>query len=325
MSAPPPAGYGPPGGYPGQPGGYPGQPGKPGMPGAYPGQHGAYPGQPGMPGAYPGQPGMPGGYPGQPGMPGAYPGQPGGYPGQPGMPGAYPGQPGMPGGKPGGKMTKEQKKMQKKMGKKGKGGVAGMTGAMGAMGVGGAAAAQQKWYTQYYDQIQPHELEPLKQWFAATDTDKSGEISAPELMTAQWPGDAKLDQETIHKLIRVFDSDFSGSISFYEYASLHKFVVRLQQAFAMYDRDRSNTLEPHELQPALQAAGFSYITEFAVRPFIKKIQKTNVVSVTFSSFVALCTQLSHVGGEFDKLDTTKTGRVTLDKAQFTKVLLASMI
>jgi EF-hand domain pair len=69
-------------------------------------------------------------------------------------------------------------------------------------------------------------LEPLKQWFAATDSDKSGEISAAELVTAKWPGDAKLDRETIHKLIRVFDNDYSGSISFYEYASLHKVTFR---------------------------------------------------------------------------------------------------
>jgi hypothetical protein len=52
---------------------------------------------------------------------------------------------------------------------------------------------------------------------------------------------------------------------------LHFFFSVCLLAFTMYDRDRSNTLEPHELQPALQAAGFSYITEFAVRPFIKKV------------------------------------------------------
>jgi len=41
--------------------------------------------------------------------------------------------------------------------------------------------------------------------------------------------------KTAVKLIKVFDRDGSGTIDFYEYASLHKFITSLQTAFTTAD------------------------------------------------------------------------------------------
>jgi hypothetical protein len=42
-------------------------------------------------------------------------------------------------------------------------------------------------------------------------------------------------------LMQVFDSDYSGSIEFNEYAALHKFIHTMQFAFTQADAVSTNT------------------------------------------------------------------------------------
>lgn len=127
------------------------------------------------------------------------------------------------------------------------------------------------------------------------------------LQNAPWPGGVSFDPTTCYKLVRTFDNDWtgtavlfqsslprrytkfsffkftspSGTITFYEFAALFKFVMCtplslplcrihnftlslslfdpltvLHSIFQMADQNRSGTLEPMELQWALQQAGF---------------------------------------------------------------------
>eukprot|EP01099_Mayorella_cantabrigiensis_P006166 TRINITY_DN50_c0_g1_i1.p1 TRINITY_DN50_c0_g1~~TRINITY_DN50_c0_g1_i1.p1 ORF type:complete len:282 (-),score=70.02 TRINITY_DN50_c0_g1_i1:238-1056(-) len=219
----PPGNYPPPAGYPPAypPAGYP--------PSGYP-QPGGYPPPAGYPPAgYPPGSAAPPNYPGAPGVSpyGGYPPQPG-FPGQPG---AYPppGQPGFP-------------------------------GAYSSPYAVPPNAANQ-WYSQYYNQINAQEMQRLTAWFQSVDRDRSGHIDVNELATSIWPGGRQFDKWTITKFLAVFDEDRSGSMTFYEYAALYKYIESLTNAFFFCDRDRSMTLDPNELPTALQQAGYQLDVE----------------------------------------------------------------
>ncbi|GAA5904254.1 hypothetical protein JCM5296_007417 [Sporobolomyces johnsonii] len=83
----------------------------------------------------------------------------------------------------------------------------------------------------------------LRAWFDAVDVDRSGQISQIELKQAL--------------LMNIFDTDMSGSIGFQEFAGLWQYVKEWQQVFRNFDRDRSGTIEGHELANALQTFGYS--------------------------------------------------------------------
>jgi hypothetical protein len=55
------------------------------------------------------------------------------------------------------------------------------------------------------------------------------------------------------------------------------------------------------------------------------MQAANNFNITFSSFVVLCVQLAQINEMFGKYDTTRSGRITLDRNQFMKVCLSTMV
>jgi len=213
---------------------------------------------------------------------------------------------------------------------------------------------QNKWYSQYYNQLQPQEIQNLHQWFAAVDVDRSGEINAAELANAKFPGDVRLDVTTCQTLIKTFDNTGRGVVTFYEYAALFKFMLHLQQAFLYCDRDRSGTLDPSELQIALHQAGFP-VEESTVRPFLKRFQGSPAPGalpgahgappgqtppygappgahgappighpITFAVFVALSVSLAHARAVFTKLDTDNDGRITLDLTSYLRLTMQNL-
>eukprot|EP01091_Cochliopodium_minus_P019845 TRINITY_DN846_c0_g1_i1.p1 TRINITY_DN846_c0_g1~~TRINITY_DN846_c0_g1_i1.p1 ORF type:complete len:144 (-),score=39.69 TRINITY_DN846_c0_g1_i1:319-750(-) len=88
----------------------------------------------------------------------------------------------------------------------------------------------QGWFTVYYNLIQPHEMLEITSWFQSIDRDRSGSITANEIQHCTF-GQLPLGFEVAQKLVRVFDKDKSGTIDFYEYAAMHKFLALMQGAF----------------------------------------------------------------------------------------------
>ena len=96
----------------------------------------------------------------------------------------------------------------------------------------------------------------LRGTFASVDKDRSGHITAVELTSLQFGG-KKFSLDTAKKLVKVFDVDKSGSISFEEYAALHQFVMSMQAAYYQHDRDNSGKLDKAEvLQALMSGTGF---------------------------------------------------------------------
>ena len=145
--------------------------------------------------------------------------------------------------------------------------------------------------------IPPHEIAQLQGWFFQVDTDRSGAIDLNELSRAQWPHGRAFDPSTLRRLMRVFDTDYSGTMSFFEFAALHKFVGTLQMAFQYCDRDRSWTLDPGELHMALSQAGLAVDPE-SMHSILVRYSRQGHVS--FDNFVAISVQLAHIRSLFEK-------------------------
>mmetsp|Transcript_32830 Transcript_32830/g.91930 ORF Transcript_32830/g.91930 Transcript_32830/m.91930 type:complete len:277 (+) Transcript_32830:86-916(+) len=272
--------------YPPQGGGYPPQQG------GYPPQQGGYPPQAGyQQGGYPPQAG---GYPPQQG---GYPPQAGGYPPQAGR--------GAPGGMPGYPQQSGYPPQQSMYG--------------GPQGGHLTAYGQ-----QYYNQIDQSRMLELQGAFASVDKDRSGHITATELTNLQFGG-KKFGLATAKKLLKVFDVDGSGSISFQEYAALHQFVMSMQGAFFQFDRDRSGKLDKTEVTQALVAGGFQ-LTQKTVDDLIKKFKQSQqrfaAQGLDFEQFLQMSSYLGQVRSTFMVYDTNRSGWINLNLEQLVQISTA---
>jgi len=164
------------------------------------------------------------------------------------------------------------------------------------------------WAQGLYNQITPQELQVMQQWFQSVDQDRSGTISAQELAGVLFNG-KPIGLPVALKLIRVFDKDNSGSIEFREYASLHKFMQNMQNAFFAADRDRSGFIDANEMQQAIGGAGFQLS-----QPTLQAISTKFSVpgrGVDFPNYLFLCAHLAQMRAIFEWNDTDKDGRITL--------------
>lgn len=167
----------------------------------------------------------------------------------------------------------------------------------------------QGWYTQYYHQISPQEMQQVRQWFMSMDRDRSGSISANELANVAIGG-VPIGFETAVKLIRVFDVDKNGTIDFYEYGALHKFLLSMQALFQQQDRDRNGRLDANEIGAALSAGGFR-LGPVATQSMFRKYNKSGY-GISTVEFLGLVAHVAQVKSLFEWRDKQKTGQVTLD-------------
>jgi len=169
---------------------------------------------------------------------------------------------------------------------------------------------------QYYNQIAPQELNEIRNMFAAVDKDGSGSITANELTTIQFGG-RLLTLATAKMLVSVFDTDRSGSIGFFEYAALHKFISSMVLAFTTHDRDRSGRIDVREAADAVGQAGFRFqvstiqtlVTRFERRAMYGAVHQSGL---DMETFLQMCAYLGQVKSTFDVQDTDKDGWININ-------------
>ncbi|GAA6059344.1 hypothetical protein JCM10212_003242 [Sporobolomyces blumeae] len=99
---------------------------------------------------------------------------------------------------------------------------------------------------------------PLRAWFDAVDLDRSGYITQLELKQALVNGDWQpFDDQTVQMLMRIFDTDGNGTITFQEFSGLWQYIKEWQNVFRTFDRDHSGTIESAELANALSTFGYN--------------------------------------------------------------------
>ena len=96
----------------------------------------------------------------------------------------------------------------------------------------------------------------LQQWFAV-NTDRSGRISSVELQRALAIGGLSFSLKMASSLVRLYDSDSTGMLTFEEFCHLHADLQRIQRVFAAIDTPSAGKLNLPQIQMALTSLGFT--------------------------------------------------------------------
>ncbi|XP_062105535.1 uncharacterized protein LOC133817141 [Humulus lupulus] len=154
----------------------------------------------------------------------------------------------------------------------------------------------------------------LREWFDRVDSEKSGFITASQLKKALAVGNLEFSVSVVQQMIRMYDFDKNGTMSFDEFVALNKFLLKVQQAFSDLERDRGY-LVTDEVFEALVKIGFS-LDSPAFYTVCESFDQKKNGRFRLDDFISLCIFLQSARNMFDSFDTAKQGRVTLDLNQF---------
>ncbi|KAK3299057.1 uncharacterized protein B0H64DRAFT_371454 [Chaetomium fimeti] len=152
--------------------------------------------------------------------------------------------------------------------------------------------------------------------FRAVDKDGTGQLSERELSAALVNGDwTAFDPQTVRMMIRMFDSDRSGTIGFEEFCGLWSFLASWRSLFDRFDADRSGNISLDEFNNALVA--FRYrLSERFVEILFRTYDKRNEGVMSFDLFVQACISLKRMTDVFKRYDDDRDGYITLSFEDF---------
>ncbi|EDR24953.1 grainin, putative [Entamoeba dispar SAW760] len=153
---------------------------------------------------------------------------------------------------------------------------------------------QFQWWYPLVQNLSANDFRELQDWFKKIDKDKSGILELDELLKARWPKDMKMNNDTIKRLMLIFDADNSGSIGFFEFIALYNWVKLCVATFKHFDIDQSGSLDITELQAALPQLGFNLNKQScdalirANKNLIGKKKLNQVQFICATSYLAQC-------------------------------------
>ncbi|KAF1951838.1 EF-hand [Byssothecium circinans] len=161
-----------------------------------------------------------------------------------------------------------------------------------------------------------NDRDALWRLFGAVDKDRSGNLTEAELRTALVNGDwSPFDGHTVKMMIRMFDTDRSGSINFEEFCGLWGFLSAWRGLFDRFDADRSGSISYAEFSEALVAFGYRLSPNF-VRLLYSTYDRRNDNNMSFDLFVQACISLKRMTDVFKKYDDDRDGYITLSFEEF---------
>ncbi|KAI4868620.1 EF-hand [Hypoxylon rubiginosum] len=160
--------------------------------------------------------------------------------------------------------------------------------------------------------------------FRAVDKDSTGQLSEKELSAALVNGDwTAFDPQTVRMMIRMFDSDRSGTIGFEEFCGLWSFLASWRALFDRFDADRSGNISPDEFSNALVA--FRYrLSQGFVDLLFRTYDKRGEGVMSFDLFVQACISLKRMTDVFKKYDEDRDGYITLSFEDFLVEILKQL-
>lgn len=154
----------------------------------------------------------------------------------------------------------------------------------------------------------------LKQWFDRVDAEKTGNITAIQLQRALAVGNLNFSLSVVEQMIRMYDFDRNGTMSFEEFVALNKYLLKVQQAFSDLERGRG-FLVHDDVHQALVKLGFA-LDSPAFYTVCESFDPKKNGSFRLDDFISLAIFLQSARNLFNSFDTAKQGRVTLDLNQF---------
>ncbi|KAL8990359.1 MAG: hypothetical protein Q9177_000969 [Variospora cf. flavescens] len=152
--------------------------------------------------------------------------------------------------------------------------------------------------------------------FKAVDKTGTGQLTEKELRAALVNGDyTSFDPHTVKMMIRMFDSDKSGTIGFDEFCGLWGFLAAWRSLFERFDEDRSGYISFSEYSNALVAFGYRLSSTF-VSLLYRTYEKNDNDRMSFDLFVQSCIVLKRMTDVFKKYDEDRDGYITLSFEEF---------
>ncbi|KAK4897365.1 hypothetical protein LTR27_004885 [Elasticomyces elasticus] len=166
--------------------------------------------------------------------------------------------------------------------------------------------------------------------FLQVDKNRSGQLTEAELQRALVNGDyTAFDPHTVKMMIRMFDTDRSGTINFDEFCGLWGFLAAWRGLFDRFDVDRSGNISLREFEDALVAFGYRLSPQFVGLLFSTYARshsrgrgdegiggggREKVLS--FDLFVQACISLKRMTDVFKRYDSDRDGYITLSFEEF---------
>lgn len=170
----------------------------------------------------------------------------------------------------------------------------------------------------------PQQLFPL---FRAANVSHSGALTELELGSALVNGDyTSFHPKTVKMMIRMFDRNGSGTISFDEFVSLWRYLAAWRELFDRFDEDRSGRISLQEFEKSLVAFGYRLSQPFVTilfTTFESKGRQRNAhqmgparMGMSFDLFVQACISLRRMTDVFKRYDDDRDGYVTVSFEEF---------
>lgn len=125
--------------------------------------------------------------------------------------------------------------------------------------------------------------------------------------------------ETCRLMISMLDRDMSWTMGFNEFKELLQVLNGWKTTFMSYDRDRSGTVEGAELQQAVNSMGFT-LSPQTMNTIMKRYSIHG--RIAFDDFVSCCVKLRALTDQFQRRDTTRSGRATFQYDDFIQVSMS---
>lgn len=152
----------------------------------------------------------------------------------------------------------------------------------------------------------------------------TGQLSEKELSAALVNGDwTAFDPQTVRMMIRMFDSDRSGTIGFDEFCGLWSFLASWRTLFDRFDADHSGNISLDEFSNALVAFRYRLSDRF-VDLLFRTYDKRNEGVMSFDLFVQACISLKRMTDVFKKYDDDRDGYITLSFEDFLTEILKQL-
>ncbi|XP_053866221.1 calpain-12 isoform X2 [Malaclemys terrapin pileata] len=115
--------------------------------------------------------------------------------------------------------------------------------------------------------------------------------------------------ERCQKIIQHFDHSKTGKLTLPEFKHLWSKIKEWEAVFIQYDVDRSGTMNIHEMQLALDAAGFHL--NHQLRETITSKYRDHYLMIDFDSFLSCMVQLEAIFRQCQEYDKAGAGMITM--------------